>query len=57
LRRYLPDMSQARAVFVHGNPETAAIWGPLLAEMQSGPVSSVVEDGRHAAADTRRDLA
>jgi pimeloyl-ACP methyl ester carboxylesterase len=27
-------MSQARAVFVHGNPETAAIWGPLLAELQ-----------------------
>ena len=26
-------MSQARAVFVHGNPETAAIWGPLLAEL------------------------
>jgi pimeloyl-ACP methyl ester carboxylesterase len=27
-------MSQSRAVFVHGNPETAAIWGPLLAELQ-----------------------
>lgn len=27
-------MSQTRAVFVHGNPETAAIWGPLLAELQ-----------------------
>jgi pimeloyl-ACP methyl ester carboxylesterase len=30
----LPDVSQVRAVFVHGNPETAAIWGPLLAELQ-----------------------
>ncbi len=27
-------MAQARAVFVHGNPETAAIWGPLLAELR-----------------------
>jgi pimeloyl-ACP methyl ester carboxylesterase len=27
-------MSQTRAVFVHGNPETAAIWGPLLAQLQ-----------------------
>jgi pimeloyl-ACP methyl ester carboxylesterase len=26
----LPDVSETRAVFVHGNPETAAIWGPLL---------------------------
>ncbi len=26
-------MAQVRAVFVHGNPETAAIWGPLLAEL------------------------
>jgi pimeloyl-ACP methyl ester carboxylesterase len=30
----LPDLPQARAVFVHGNPETAAIWEPLLAELQ-----------------------
>jgi len=30
----LSDLSQARAVFVHGNPETPAIWGPLLAELQ-----------------------
>jgi pimeloyl-ACP methyl ester carboxylesterase len=30
----LPDLSKTRAVFVHGNPETAAIWGPLLAELQ-----------------------
>jgi pimeloyl-ACP methyl ester carboxylesterase len=30
----LPDVSGTRAVFVHGNPETAAIWGPLLAELQ-----------------------
>jgi pimeloyl-ACP methyl ester carboxylesterase len=29
----LSDQSQTRAVFVHGNPETAAIWGPLLAEL------------------------
>jgi pimeloyl-ACP methyl ester carboxylesterase len=27
-------MSETRAVFVHGNPETAAIWEPLLAELQ-----------------------
>lgn len=33
LRRSLSDASQIRAVFVHGNPETAAIWGPLLAEL------------------------
>jgi pimeloyl-ACP methyl ester carboxylesterase len=26
----VPDVSPTRAVFVHGNPETAAIWGPLL---------------------------
>ena len=30
----MPDSPQARAVFVHGNPETAAVWGPLLAELQ-----------------------
>jgi pimeloyl-ACP methyl ester carboxylesterase len=30
----VPDPSQSRAVFVHGNPETAAIWGPLLAELR-----------------------
>ena len=30
----MPDLSQTRAVFVHGNPETPAIWGPLLAELQ-----------------------
>jgi pimeloyl-ACP methyl ester carboxylesterase len=27
-------VSETRAVFVHGNPETAAIWGPLLAELE-----------------------
>ena len=30
----MPDISHPRAVFVHGNPETAAIWGPLLAELR-----------------------
>ncbi len=30
----MPDVSETRAVFVHGNPETTAIWGPLLAELQ-----------------------
>ena len=30
----MPDLSQTRAVFVHGNPETAASWGPLIAELQ-----------------------
>ncbi len=29
----MSDASPTRAVFVHGNPETAAIWGPLLAEL------------------------
>ena len=29
----MSDASQTRAVFVHGNPETVAIWGPLLAEL------------------------
>ena len=29
----MSDSSEPRAVFVHGNPETAAIWGPLLAEL------------------------
>lgn len=27
-------MPATRAVFVHGNPETSAIWGPLLAELE-----------------------
>ena len=27
-------MATTRAVFVHGNPETAAIWGPLLETLQ-----------------------
>ena len=30
----MADLSETRAVFVHGNPETAAIWGPLLTELQ-----------------------
>jgi pimeloyl-ACP methyl ester carboxylesterase len=29
----VPHVSQTRAVFVHGNPDTAAIWGPLLVEL------------------------
>ena len=29
----MADAAPTRAVFVHGNPETAAIWGPLLAEL------------------------
>lgn len=29
----MSDSVPTRAVFVHGNPETAAIWGPLLAEL------------------------
>lgn len=32
-RNSLSDLSKTRAVFVHGNPETSAIWGPLLAEL------------------------
>lgn len=27
-------MAQNPVVFVHGNPETSAIWGPLLAELR-----------------------
>jgi hypothetical protein len=30
----LPDLSQTRAMFVHGGPEMAAIWGPILSELQ-----------------------
>ena len=30
----MSDPSLTRAMFVHGNPETSAIWGPLLAELQ-----------------------
>ena len=30
----MSDRSPTRAVFVHGNPETSAIWGPLLAALQ-----------------------
>jgi pimeloyl-ACP methyl ester carboxylesterase len=30
----LSDASQTRAIFVHGNPETAAIWGPLFTELR-----------------------
>ena len=30
----MSDRSQTRAVFVHGNPETSAIWGPLLATLE-----------------------
>ena len=29
-------------VFVHGNPETAAIWGPLVAELASRGIDDVV---------------
>jgi pimeloyl-ACP methyl ester carboxylesterase len=27
------------AIFVHGNPETAAVWDPLLAELERAGVS------------------
>ncbi len=30
----MSDLPQTRAIFVHGNPETVAIWGPLLAELE-----------------------
>jgi len=41
----LSDRSQTRAVFVHGNPETAAIWGPLLAELQHPDVVTLSPPG------------
>jgi pimeloyl-ACP methyl ester carboxylesterase len=33
------------AVFVHGNPETAAVWGPLLAELGRGDVECLSPPG------------
>ena len=30
----MPTKRQTTAVFVHGNPETPAVWGPLLAELE-----------------------
>jgi pimeloyl-ACP methyl ester carboxylesterase len=36
---------QARAVFVHGNPETSAIWGPLLEALQIPDVLTLSPPG------------
>lgn len=55
----MSEYTGPRAVFVHGNPETAAIWGPLLAELRhpdavtlSPPgFGSPVPDGFGATAD------
>ena len=55
----MPESPQTRAVFVHGNPETAAIWGPLLAELDHPAVVTLsppgfgapVPDGFAATAD------
>ena len=33
------------AVFVHGNPETAAVWSPLLAELTRGDVLTLSPPG------------
>ncbi len=44
-RNSLSDPSQTRAVFVHGNPETPAIWGPLLAELQHPDVVTLSPPG------------
>ncbi len=33
-RSCMPEKPQTGAVFVHGNPEAAAVWGPLLAELR-----------------------
>lgn len=35
----------AHAVFVHGNPETAAVWGPLLAELGRDDVTCLSPPG------------
>jgi pimeloyl-ACP methyl ester carboxylesterase len=48
----LPDLSQTRAVFVHGNPETADIWGPLLAELQHPDTVALTPPGFGAPAPT-----
>ena len=55
----MPESRQTRAVFVHGNPETPAIWGPLLTELQHPDVVTLsppgfgaeVPDGFGATAD------
>ncbi len=55
----MSDLSRPRAVFVHGNPETPAIWGPLLAELHHPDVVTLsppgfgapVPDGFGATAD------
>jgi len=55
----LSDPSKPRAVFVHGNPETSSIWGPLLAELHHPDVVTLsppgfgapVPDGFGATAD------
>ncbi len=41
----MSDLSQTRAVFVHGNPETAAIWGPLFAALQHPDAVTVSPPG------------
>ncbi len=38
-------MSVAHAVFVHGNPETAAVWEPLLAELGRDDVTCLSPPG------------
>ena len=55
----MPERSQTAAVFVHGNPETPAIWGPLLTELQHSDAVTLsppgfgaeVPDGFGATAD------
>ena len=55
----MSDLSHTRAVFVHGNPETPAIWGPLLAELEQSDTVTLsppgfgapVPDGFGATAD------
>jgi pimeloyl-ACP methyl ester carboxylesterase len=41
----LPNVPETRAVFVHGNPETAAVWGPLLAELQHPDAATLSPPG------------
>jgi pimeloyl-ACP methyl ester carboxylesterase len=41
----LPEKRVTTAVFVHGNPETSAIWGPLLTELQHPDVVTLSPPG------------
>jgi pimeloyl-ACP methyl ester carboxylesterase len=38
------------ALFVHGNPETSAVWGPLLGELAGGDHTTGSEQSRRSVA-------